>query len=429
MKLQNRRALSANLCNASMLAYMTWLLLPAAQAGLHAVTGALAVGVFGVGVVLDGETLPKRWYVFLSRVLLAVALPFALFYFLERGGGNLPGYLAQQGMFWFPLLWCAYARERGDGRLYRFIRPLFMLLMAVTTLTTIGWLIEGILRGGKVYAYARSLGSGAPDRESYLRELMLRNIGGYDFVYASVLLLPVTFYLLVKARGWKRLGYALFYVAQLAMIGLSQYTYAIFFAAAVTAAELLAWLLRALFRRLSAGASLLCAVPFFAALWLLRVPLTQWAAGLAAGFGFQNAAYSLSQLLNLLSGGALDAGSRMDAYTVALQGFAASPLVGSMFGGAKALGMHSDLLDLLSGLGLIGTAAFALAAWWIGHGAEKGIRRSPAFAHLAVQRLFLLACLALGTVFYSREIALVACLSAALLMNGQPQDVASHDTV
>jgi hypothetical protein len=424
MSLEKRHALAENLCNASMLFYMTWLLLPAAQAALHAVTGVLAVGVFGAGVALDGETLPKRWPAFLSRVMLAAALPLVLFFLLERGGGNLPGYLAQQGMFWFPLLWCGYARQRGDARLYRFVKPLLMLLLVVTTLTTIGWLVQGILRGGRVYAYARSLGSGAPDRENYLRELMLRNIGGYDFIYASVLLLPVTFYKLLSENGRKRLGYALFYLAQLAMIGLSQYTYAILFAAAITAAELLAWLLRVIFRRLSVGASLACAVPFFALLWLLRVPLVTWAGNLAAGFGFTNAAYSLSQLLQLLSGSALDAGSRMDAYTAALRGFAASPLVGSLFGGAKALGMHSDLLDLLSGTGLLGTAAFALGAWWIGRGAEKGVRKSLAFPHLAVQRLFLLLCLAFGTVFYSREISLVVCLSAALLLREGTQDIA-----
>ncbi len=424
MRLEKRRALSVNLCNASMLLYMAWLLLPAAQAALHAVTGVIAVGVFGLGAAMDGETLPKRWPAFLSRVGLAVALPLFLFYFLERGGGNLPGYLAQQGMFWFPLLWCGYARQNGDRRLYRFVKPLLVILLVVTTLTTVGWLVQGLLRGGRVYAYARSLGSGAPDREAYLRELMLRNIGGYDFIYASVLLLPVTFYGLLVEKGRKKLGFALFYILQLAMIALSQYTYAILFAAAITAAELLAWLLRAIFRRLSVGASLACAVPFFALLWLLRAPLVAWAGNLAAGFGFTNAAYSLSLLLQALSGGALDAGTRMDAYASALRGFAASPLTGSLFGGVKALGMHSDLMDLLSAAGLLGTAAFALGAWWIGRGTAKGASKSPAFPHLVLQGLFLLLCLALGTVFYSREISLVVCLACALLLREGTQDIA-----
>ncbi|MDD3214498.1 MAG: hypothetical protein PHY64_12530 [Eubacteriales bacterium] len=416
MEPKKRAALSANLCNASMLAYMTWLLLPTVQAGLHAVTGALTIAVFGAGVLLDGETLPKRWKSFLPRVLMAAMLPLILLLFLERGGGQTAGYLAQQGMFWFPLLWCAYAREREDGRLYRFVKPLFLLLLIVTTCTTIGWLVQGMLRGDRVYAYSRSLGYGGPNREAYLRELMLRNIGGYDFIYASVLLLPVTFYYLLVSHGWKKAAFITAYCLQLAMIGLSQYTYAILFALAVTGVELFALLLRAIFKKLSVGASLWITLPVFAALWLLRVPLVNWAASLAAGFGFENAAYSLNQLLTLLSGGAVDAGSRLDAYALALNGFAASPLVGSIFSGVKSLGMHSDLLDLLSGLGLVGTAAFALGAWIIGRGSMKGVQKSPAYPHILLQGAVLLACLLLGTVFYSREIPLVVCLSVTLLL-------------
>jgi len=149
-----------------------------------------------------------------------------------------------------------------------------------------------------------------------------------------------------------------------------------------------------------------------------------WAERLATGFGFKNAAYSLAQLLTMLSGGATDAGSRLDAYLAALRGFAASPLVGSLFGGEAALGMHSDLLDLLSAGGLLGTAAFALGAWWIGHGAAKGIRQSPAFAHVVLQWALLFCCVLLGTVFYSREISLALCLATALLIWEKPQDVA-----
>lgn len=422
MTQRNRGGLSANLCNASMLLYMTWLLLPAVQTTLHAVTGALAMVVFGVGVLLDGDTLPKHWRSFLPRVLFLAVLPLALFFFLQRGGGNLPGYFAQQSMFWFPLLWCAYAREREDDLLYRFVKPLLIFLMLITTLTTIGWLVQGLLRGDKVYAYARSLGSGEPDRADYLRELMRRNIGGYDFIYASVLALPITFYAAFATRGWKRCGFGLFYLAQLTMIGLSQYTYAILFAVAITAMELLAALLRVIFRRLSTGSSLLWTVPFFAAIWLLRVPLISWAGNLAAGLGFENATYSLTQLLTMLTGGAVDSGSRLITYTTPLAGIAASPLIGSLLNGVKVLGMHSDLLDLLSGIGILGTAAFGLGAWIIGRGSQKGIRHSPAFAQVVLQYVALFLCMALGTVFYSREIPLLLCLTGALLLRGKPAD-------
>ncbi len=411
----DRKGLSVWLSNASMLLYMVWLLLPAVQVTLHAVTGAFAVLVFGVSVLLHPDMRGRRLWGWVLRALCAAALPLMLFCFLQRGGGNLPAYLAQQGMFWFAPLWFAYARQNGDRRMYRLVGAAFMALVAVTTLTTLGWLVQGLLRGGKVYAYARSLGSGEPGTGAYLRELMGRNIGGYDFIYALVLLLPAVFALGGRVRGWRRAGYAAFYALSLAVIALSQYTYAIVFAAAVTAAELLALLLRAVFKKLPLGASLLCALPPLAALWLLRVPLTAWAAGLATGLGFENAAYSLTQLGNLLTGAAVDAGSRLATYTEPLAGIAASPLIGSMLGGEAMLGMHSDLLDLLSGMGVLGAALFALAAWNTGRGSQRGLARQAAFPQLALQWLLLLCFLTLGTVFYSRELPLALCASYLLL--------------
>ena len=411
-----REDASATLVNLSMLLYMVWLLLPAVQTTLRAVTGVVTVGLFGVGALLDAGARKARLVWLVPRVLLCVLLPLALFFLLERGGGNLPAYLVQQGMFWFPLLWSAYARKRGDARCYRLVAPLLLTLLTITTLTTLGWLIQGLLRGDKVYAYARSLGSGAEGNEAYLKELMGRNIGGYDFIYASVLLLPVVFYMAAQASGMRRAGFASLYVLQLCMIGLSQYTYAILMTAALTAVMLLGALLRLVFRRLSTGTSMLWSLLFIAGLWLFRMPLLAWASQTMAAIGFANAHYSLEQLRNLLSGGAVDAGSRLATYTLPLSGIAASPLFGSMLGGQTYLGMHSDLLDLLSGLGLIGTAAFALAAWFIGRGAAKGARRLQAAPYLVLQGITLLVCLTLGTVFYSREIPLVICLTYALFL-------------
>ena len=411
------RSLWAILGNASMLLYIVWLMLPAVQTTGRAVTGVLAVILFGAAVLADGETLPKHWLTFLPRIAFAALLPLALYFFVGRGGSNLAGYYAQQGMFWFPLLWCAYARERDDDRLYRFVWQTMLAAMVVTTLTTIGWLIEGMLREpGRVYAYSRSLGFGEEGREAYLKELMQRNIGGYDFVYATVLALPMTFFAAAKSRGWARAGFSCFYAAQVVMIVLSQYTYAIVFAAGVTAVELMALLLRAMFKRLTVGVSMLCTLPLFLALWLCRVPLLTLAGSVAAKIGFENAQYSLNQLLTLLEGGAVDSGSRLDAYRLSWQAFKASPLLGAMSGAARALGMHSDLLDLFAGLGVVGAAAFGLGAWGIGRGSLKGVFHCEARAQLLLQWLVFLSCMAVGTVFYSRELTLVMCLCATFAL-------------
>ncbi|NCB35985.1 MAG: hypothetical protein EOM58_08055 [Clostridia bacterium] len=78
-------------------------------------------------------------------------------------------------------------------------------------------------------------------------------------------------------------------------------------------------------------------------------------------------------------------------------------------------------MDMLSGMGLLGTAGFALGAWVIGRGAGKGLSRTAAMPHLWLQYILFGLCILLGTVFYSREIPLVMCMSAALILRQAPQ--------
>lgn len=412
--MNDRGRWSARLCNEAMLWYIVWLMLPAVQVRLKAVTGVLALVIFGVGVLLNGETLPKHWRDFVPRVLCLAALPLLLIFFLYRGGSEPLGFYVEQIMFWFPLLWCGYAARRGDKTLYRFVFVAMLAVFVLTTLTTIGWLIEGLFREpGKVYAYARSLGDGSANRQVYLDELMGRNIGGYGFVYASVFALPFTFYLAGSRRSWKRGAFAALYVLQLVMIGLSQYTYAIVFAAAITAVELLGLLLRAIFKKLPVWASFGCSLPVLAGLFLLRVPLVSGVQALAASLHFDNLAQSLGLLLDVLRGGGIVEGTRLAAYATSWQSFIASPLVGGIFSGQAELGMHAELLDALAGLGILGTAVFAAGVWLIGRGMGKGVKRSAALPHLGLQWAAVLVFMALGTVFYAREIPLILCMCLA----------------
>ncbi|MBS5574419.1 MAG: hypothetical protein KHX34_13700, partial [Clostridiales bacterium] len=343
--LEKPSAKSAGLMNASMLLYLFWLLLPAVQTTGRAVTGAAAVALFGVGVLLDGSWLRAHGWRTLLRAACAALMPVILRVFLARGGENGAGFYVQQAMFWFPVVFAGYARERDDSRLWRWVRPLLLSVVTVTTLTTIGWLIQGMLRGGRVYAYSRSLGYGAGGeaQEAYLKELMLRNIGGYDFVYATVAALPLTCLGIQRSGGWRRAAFCALLAAQAVMVALSQYTYAMLFAAGILVVEGLALVVRSASRgRVGLGASLLWGgLPLLAA-FLLRVPLTALAANVCEGLGLSNFAFSFRQLLQALEGGATSADSRLGYYLTALEGFARSPITGSMFGGEKLLSQHSD---------------------------------------------------------------------------------------
>ncbi len=401
-----RSALSAGICNASIILYIIWLLLPMVQTAGRAAAGVAVCGLFALGVLLDLEYLRRHWLGMGVRAVCALALPLCMRLFMGRGGDNFLGFYIQAVMLWLPICYCGYARERGDARLTRFVKLTMLGAVTLTTLTTIGWLIEGMLRGGRVYAYSRSLGfAGGEENAAYLKELMQRNIGGYDFIYASVVSLPFTMIAIQRHRGKARAGYSALLAAQTVMIVLSQYTYAMVYTACLLAVELTALTARALSKgRIKMGASLLIGLVPIAAVLLLREPLVALAASLCSKAGLTNFAFSLEQLLTAIRGGVTSDTSRLAYYMLPLEGIGRSPLVGSMLGGERLLSQHSDLLDLLSGMGIIGAAGFGAMVWLTGRGCLRGIRTSRDRAQLCVSGILLAAIAALGTIVYSRDI-------------------------
>lgn len=408
---------SLRLQNASILLYVLWLLLPAVQATGRAVSGVFCVALFGLGVLLDFDTLKTCWKELLLRALCAALMPLLLRRFLNRGGDNFWGYYVQQGMFWFPLVFAGHVRSRGNHQAWTYLKWALLFAVTVTTLTTIGWLIQGMLRGGRVYAYSRSLGYAGEGREAYLRELMLRNIGGYDLIYASVLNLPLLCIAIQQNKGWRRMAYVGLQISQFVMIFLSQYTYAMLYAAVIIAVEAMAALARAISHgRLKTGPSLLIGLAPLVLVFLLRNPLLALAQSLCQSLGMEHFAFSLGQLQIALQGGVTSADSRLGYYLTAVEGFRQSPLIGRLAGGEALLSGHSDLLDLLSGMGLLGAALAGGMIWLMGRGALKGLRTSPHRAQLGVMAAALLVIAALGTVCYSRDILTVAALGALLVL-------------
>ena len=94
----NCKKISAELIRFSILLYVVWLLLPAVQTTGRALSGAACVGLFGLGVVLDTETLKKQWPALLGRAVCAAAMPLFLRRFMDRGGANFAGFYVQQAM-------------------------------------------------------------------------------------------------------------------------------------------------------------------------------------------------------------------------------------------------------------------------------------------------------------------------------------------
>ena len=398
--------------------YVIWLLSPAVQTTGRAMSGAACVGLFGLGILLDWDTLKKQWLGLLARAFCAAAMPLLMRKFMDRGGVNFAGFYVQQAMFWFPLVFAGHVRILGDKTLWKGLKWVLLAVVVITLLTTTGWLIEGMfLRGDKVYAYSRSLGFAGEDDPLYLKELMLRNIGGYDFIYAMVAALPFTCIAIQQTQGKKRAAFIALIALQTVTIVLSQYTYAMLYAAAVLAVEIIALLIRRLAKgRIPMGRSLLLgALPLLIGLLLMQ-PLAQLASAICMEMGLENFAYSFEQLGLALQGSATDANSRLSHYLVAADGIRQSPLFGDLFGGVQQISYHSDLLDLLSGSGIIGAAIAAGMVWLMGRGSLRGFKTHPHRAQIAFSFVMVGIIALLGTVVYSRDIPAVVMLGALCVL-------------
>lgn len=401
----SRKEASLRHCRLGMLVYTFWLMLPAVQVTGRAITGVLSAGLFILGLVMDWEEWRQHWRLLTAQALAAIAMPLILFFFLDRGAGSLPGFFARNLMLWLPLIFISYAKRKADPRLWKGLRIMAFATMGITTLTTIGWLIQGLFVENLWHTYPRMLGSGLTDGET-LKGLMRRNIGGYDFIYAAVLGLPLICGGLQRTNGWKRLGLLLFLVLEVVMIVMSEYTYAIVYAAAILLVELTGLIIRRLFK-LSLGKSLLLGLIPLAIIFLLRIPLVSFASGLFSRLGMASVGANLEKLLQMLQGLTVSDGNRLVHYQEAWQGFSASPLIGSILSPEKRLSQHSELLDLLSGVGILGTLAVCGLLAVLSRGTWSGTKKSASFPHLILMGLTLVVIASLGTAFYSREMFVV----------------------
>ena len=185
------------------------------------------------------------------------------------------------------------------------------------------------------------------------------------------------------------------------------------YACAILAVQLIALLVRRLSKnRVSLGWSLVIGVLPLVLLIVLVQPLALLAARVCASLGLTGFASSFEEILIALSGTPAP-DSRLAYYLTALSGFKASPIVGSLFGAEKLLSYHSEVFDLLSGGGIIGTAVFGAMVWLMGRGLFKGAKRH---AQLGMMTAAFAVIATLGTVFYSRDIMAVYAIGALVLL-------------
>lgn len=416
-----------------MLLYIVWLFLPVLQNLGGMKVGVIAIGIFGIGLLLDKDYLNSHGLEFYLRVCGAILLPLYAFAALYRGRTLLP-FIGQQGMFWFPPIFCIYIRFKNDVRLTRFVAYALLSTIIVTCITTtIGCIAY---HDPKNITLARELSMGWIEK-TRADMIMRMNIASYDFIYALVLPIPLIFSFIQIEKGWRKIAW----IASLPLIMLTlivaDFALAVFAAVAVIAVELLALLLRCLTKKakhpLSQSMSLLCTMPLLLLVIIFRMELIDMGAWLCEKLNLRDIGDSFKEMKLVFSGNPdqiKNADSRLIFYQYALNGFKDSPFIGMLFQNvtlepsqnlaqhyqALRISGHSDVLDVLAGMGIFGAVIMPVLIYTVCHGFMKGMRKLQSYAQIILMLCVLFGFCVLTTMVYSREVSVIVFIGALLLM-------------
>ena len=397
--------------------FIIWLLLPAIQTTLGALGGILFTILFALGVILDAQFIKKNGIKFALAVIFVAIMPVLFYKFMGKGGTNFIGYYVQQGLFFVPFLYAYYSYCKKNTFFTTQIKLVFLIALTITLLTSIYWLVEGMLRDGPIYAYARSLGYAGEGREAYLKELMLRNIGGYGMVYMNVMLLPITFYSLQVNKGKIKLAAIILFVLQIVYIFLAQYTYAMVY----TLLMLVMWFFAKIIykcsrKKLSYGYCQIISLVILISLVFVKDILLSFAIYVSDMLTMSNISFSLNSLNEALKGTLITENTRLIAYQTSIQGITQSPWLGSLINSNFQLGLHSDVLDAISAFGIIGSLVLYVLFKLLFLNNKKTLPKSS-IVYYRTHLVVFIVIATFGTILYSNEIA-IALVFAPVLLQG-----------
>jgi len=273
---------------------------------------------------------------------IVLVIPFIiwklLIYFIERPSIIDWGYTAL--VDFTPIVLGLFIAKRLEFDKIKFLAIVIILSVLITMLTT----YIGLQQYPDAARYMATVAN--PNEAQFVRYNMM-NIGGYNFVYITVLLYPLVIY------AYKREKIKLFWVIVFAVLELM-----VIIATSYTTALLL-WMLSTVFIFFNKGFKVknliivvVLAILLFFVLWDLI------AAGLellADNIGSKDIADRLRDLAGGGEGLSESEDPRLELYLRSLNTFIAHPIIGSLGGGT---GGHSFLLDNLAKYGLIGVALF-----------------------------------------------------------------------
>ena len=255
------------------------------------------------------------------------------------GFSLLPVYEFMNILFVPSIITC-YLLSDKDEKTTMFLKNIALIAIFVTCITTIAG--NNLLPGA-----SRMMATGMADNPELLQSYYRYNIGGFDFVYTIVLLVPYMVYCIKTGKGIARLFYIVFLVAILYTVVMASYTTALL-------CSIIGMMTFFIPGNLSIRKVVQYMTVFVLLALLFKEILPLFFNWLAESIGEGEIATRLYDLSAAISGENLaedsDISSRQELYTTEWHNFLSSPIWGTF----KLFGGHSFLLGILSYYGIIG---------------------------------------------------------------------------
>lgn len=244
-------------------------------------------------------------------------------------------------LFWMPLLQVVFYSNTNELNI-KVIKKCFVVVLTITNTTT----AIGLIRfPGAARILAKSALKEGVDKHLYL----LNNIGGYGFIYALVFFLPVLVYFYKNTNPKEKSLIMYNIVLAVINIVLSQYA---------TALILLIIELPCILQKKIKVKHYFFIVPLALGAFSFSLPLIKWISGFFNSLNLDKMANRMDNIANYIEFGTVegDLGTRFKYFSYSIDHLKEHFLLGNIGMKNKAiLGLHSELIDLLSGFGLIGT--------------------------------------------------------------------------
>ncbi len=310
-----------------------------------------AVIVLGISLMID-----QKMTSLLTALLYIGGLAILIFWYTKRRD-PLGTYFINFYITFLPsLLAIQLSRVIEDKTFFKDYLHVMALFVSITCITTV--------IGHEQYPMAsRELASGSAiyDTDRYLR----MNIGGYDFIYGLVMLIPVFWWMRnQESTRFRKILYTVALALDILCIYSSQYTIAL---VCVVVTFLMIWMLK---NRKNASIATALLVIFLLCNGLdLLSKMFYWA---SQHVGLDYVSDRLLQVSQLLGGQSIDTNTtdkRIMHYKEQLVTFSQAPLFGkNVFGFTRsAVSGHSLLLDILGAGGAFATAILV----WLFRGLYK----------------------------------------------------------